>query len=252
MNFHRLTTAAYIKLHELMESHMTPLLVPFLSFEYEPESKDFIYTLQEQDFTRELVNSFNQFAYWLARIDLWERVLLDYDDDDKEELRFEFTKIPLDYCLHFPYQFKSRLAFCATQLCYIRGLALNLISHAEVHADEKINLASLESVSRHWDSASHLLSVLRQIDSLAYRNSTLNYRNKAQHRHGPRTDSGHVANITRSFPEGMRFAYTFGEIPPLMATVALPVLAAEATNLQAGFSAYRGLIAAHWSVPSEP
>ena len=65
MNFHDLTTAAYAKLHALFGANDTHLVIAFLGYEYPAGQTDFIYQWQEDDFTRELVNSFNQFAYWL-------------------------------------------------------------------------------------------------------------------------------------------------------------------------------------------
>lgn len=251
MSFRELTTGAYAKLHDLLPCDRAFELVPLLGFDYPSNANDFIYVQQEVDFTRELVNGFNQFAYWLARVALWEKVFTGYSEDDAEELRFEFTKLQLDYCLHFPYQFKSKVAFCATQLCYTRGIAQKLIARAEVVPDEKINLGILASVATRWDTGNVLVSSLREIDSAEYREKTLNYRNKAQHRHGPRLDFGHVANIVRDFPEGMLVSYSFGESPPIMAADVLPVLAIEGRRLRAAFFAYRDLIGAQWHVASE-
>lgn len=246
MDFRELTTGAYAKLHDMLPSDEAFALVPLLSFDYPSKSNDFIYSQQEADFTRELVNSFNQFAYWLGRIALWEKLLLSYDENDAEELRFEFTKLQLDYCLHFPYQFKSKLAFCATQLCYTRGVAQRLLSRADVMPDEKINVRTLSLAAMPWGAGPALVAALQEVDSSEYREKTLNYRNKAQHRHGPRLDFGHIANIVRDFPEGSLVSYSFGELPPIMTANALPVLGHEGTRLRSAFEAYRALVDEHW------
>ena len=186
MNFHELTVGAYSKLRDRVSMNPEPPLVEFLGFEYKSESNDFIYSHQEQDFTRELVNSFNQFAYRLDRIKVWERVLSDYNTDDQAVLRYECTKLPFDYCLHFPYEFKSRLIFCATQLCYTRGVSAKVLTKADVASEDKINFSSLQKLAAFWIGVAPLLKALCEVDAEPYRKDTLNYRNKAQHRHGPR------------------------------------------------------------------
>lgn len=248
MNSREIAIDAYSKLHDLISCSHAFDLVPFLGFRYEDKSNDFIYSQQEIDFTRELVNCFNQFAYWLARVAIWEKVLTEYSEDDADALRYEFTKLQLDHCLHFPYQFKSKIVFCATQLCYTRGIAQKLISREEIVQDDKIDLRALSKVATRWPSGEALVSSLQKVDSKEYREQTRYYRNKSQHRHSPRLDFGHITDIVREFPEGALVSYSFGESPPIMTTDVLPALAVEAEKLRAAFFAYRSLIEAHWHI----
>jgi hypothetical protein len=251
MNFHDLTTEAYAKLHTLFGANDTHLALPFLGYEYPTSQTDFIYQWQEDDFTRELVNAFNQYAYWLTRLVLWERVLKDYSDENAEALRYEFTKLPLDHCLHFPYRFRSKLTFCATQLCYTKAIAAKTLSKALVKSDERINLETLVAVVQDWKSGPLLVEALKAIDGESFRQATFNYRNKAQHRHAQRLDYGHVANIVRSFPESSLVSYSFGQLPPILAGDVLPVLVAEGERLKAGFNAFRALVNEHASAKSD-
>ncbi len=115
---------AYSKLQNLISSNNSPVLIPLLGFDYprsDTELLNIMYGQQERDFTRELVNSFNNFAFWVERIRLWEKILLDYSENEIFHLRHEFTKLPIDFCVSFPYLFKSRLTFCATKLCCIKA-----------------------------------------------------------------------------------------------------------------------------------
>ncbi len=251
MSYRELALTAYARLHELIESRQEPPLVPFLGYEYPVGTSDFIYDWQERDFTRELVNTLNEYAHWLNRVDLWEYVLRDYPEDEALELRFEFTTLPLDYCLHAPYRFKSRVTFCATQLCYTKGIAARLITKKSVRPDEKIDLRSLVAVADHWCAGPKLVEALKQVDGEQYRQSTFNYRNKAQHRHPQRLDYGHTADVVRSFPPSSSVSYSFGESPPLATNDVLPVLVAEAERMRTAFSAYRALVEEHSDVKSE-
>jgi len=251
MNFRDLTVGAYSKLHELIASRVESPLVPFLGYKYLKGQPDFIYDWQERDFTRELVNAFNQYALWVERVGLWEEVLRGYPEDEVLELRLEFTTLPLDYCLSAPYKFKSRVTFCATQLCYTKGVAEKLVSKECVRTDEKIDMSALVSVANHWSSGSKLITALRDVDAQQYRESTANYRHRTQHRHPQRLDYGYTANVERSFPPGYAVSYSFGESPPLATSDVLPVLAAEADRMRTAFFAYRALVEEHVGIKSE-
>jgi|CXWL01.1.fsa_nt_gi hypothetical protein len=251
MNFRELTVDAYSRLHDLIASRVEPPLVPFLGYKYPEGKPDFIYDLQERDFTRELVNAFNQYAYWVERVGLWEDILCGYSEDEALELRFEFTTLLLDYCLSFPQKFKSRIIFCATQLCYTKGIAEKLISKECVRSHEKIDMSALVAIANHWSSCVKLVAVLRDVDAKQYRESTANYRNKAQHQHPQRLDYGHTANVVRSFPPGYSVSYAFGESPPLATSDVLPSLIEEAAKMQIAFFVYRDLVGEHTGIKRE-
>jgi hypothetical protein len=251
MKFSEVMIAAYSKLQESIATESAPYPIQLLRFEYPKGEPDFVYDWQEPDFTRELVNLFNQYAYWLTRAQLWERILLNYSEDEILEIRYEFTDLPLDWCLHFPYKFRSRIIFCATQLCYVKAIAGKLISKDSVMPDDKINLRVLSAVTKHWTSGAALVEALKKVDGEAFRDATDEYRNKAQHRHARRLNFGHTSNIVRSFPEGSVVRYELGNSPPIHANEVLPVLIIEADNLRAAFNAYRELVGDHVVIKSE-
>lgn len=250
MNFRELTTGAYLKLHESIATEGHSPLTPYLGYEYEKGEPDFAYDWQENDFTRELVNSYNQFSYWLTRIQLWESIFAEYNEDDVEELRYEFTKIPLDFCLQFPYQFRSRLIFCSTQLCYVKAIAAKRIDKSKVKNDSEINLSTLIEVACNWTCGAALVSAIKAIDSPQFRADTKDYRNKTQHRLAQRLDFGHTAFVERTCLRGAHIGYHFGQNPPIMASEVIPILAAEAEHLIAAFNAYRALVNEQTYVPT--
>ena len=248
MNFRDLAMGAYIKLHDAIASKQNKLLISLLGFEHPAGDTDFIYDWQERDFTRELVNAFNQYAYWVDRIATWEQVLKEYSEDEAQALRYEFTTIPFDYCLHFPYKFRSRLIFYATQLCYTKGIAENLITQEEVKADDDINFASFRAIAHHWPAGLKFKEDIKLINGEAFRQHTSSYRNKSQHQHAQRLDFGYTAHVSRDFPDGSLASYSFGEMPPIAASTVLPILVAEAEKMRTGFHSYRALVEAHIGV----
>src|ERR1039458_1319666 len=150
--------SAYEKLWALVAEKRIALPGRFLPYNHPSESKDAIYSLQEGEFTRELLNSINQFSTRLNQLVLWEEVLSNYGEDQALELRLEFTSLILYYCLHQPYEFRSRLIFAATGLCYTNGIDRKLLTKSDVRNDDDINFESLNKVVKHWQSGNALRS----------------------------------------------------------------------------------------------
>ena len=232
-----------------------------------------MYARQERDFTRELVNSFNTFASGVERIRLWEKILLGYSENDIFYLRHEFTKLPMDFCVSFPYLFKSRLAFCATKLCCIKNPELCYVKKTdEIVKDDKININFFKKISKHWSSGSTLVAYLEKANSHDYIGATSDYRSKAQHRHPQHFDVGQTLNIGVSmaklsssdldpfYNESMQLhisatvdygietdidkwvSYSPKTSEPLSTTTILPLLVEESKHLRDAFMAYRSLV----------
>ena len=234
--------SAYEKLWALVAEERIPLPGRFLPYDHPSESKSLIYSLQEGEFTRELLNSINQFSARLNQVVLWEEVLSTYDEDQTFELRFEFTSLLLYYCLHQPYEFRSRLIFAATQLCYTHGIDRNILNRGDVAKDDDIDYSSLNKVAVHWVAGAALLASIRELNSKEFRENTNNYRNRAQHRVPPGVDYGHTNVIERTFPPDGRVAYSFGEAAPLATDQLVPLLVRELDLMILAFEAYRRLV----------
>jgi hypothetical protein len=96
MDIPNLLQSAYQKLWALITENRIALPRRFLPYDFPSQSGDPIYALQENEFTRELVNSINQFSFRLDRLTLWEEVISGYCEEQALELRLEFTE-PLVY-----------------------------------------------------------------------------------------------------------------------------------------------------------
>jgi hypothetical protein len=245
MDTSTLFKSAYEKLWSVIAEGSISLPGRFLPYDHPSESEDMIYSLQEVEFTRELLNSINQFSARLNQIVLWEEVLSNYDEDQARELRFEFTSLLLYYCLHQPYEFRSRLIFAATQLCYTHGIDRNLLNKNDVSKDDDINYASLNKVAIHWRAGTVLLEAIRGLNGGKFREGTNNYRNRAQHRVAPGIDHGHTNVIERTFSPGVRVEYIFGEAAPLATGSLVPLLVVELNLMIGAFEAYRRLVDEH-------
>lgn len=245
MDTPELFQSAYSAYWALVAEQRVALPGQFLPYDYSSQCGDLIYSLQEQEFTRELLNAINQLSSRLNQLLLWEEVIPKYEDEWQLELRMEFTALPIYYCLHQPYEFRSRLIFAATQLCYTRGIDCKLLTKADVCDQDHINYASLDRVAKHWAAGSVLMDAIRNLNGREFREQTRNYRNRSQHAVPPGVDYGHTNVIERTFPPAARVAYSFGEAAPLATVELIPQLKNELQLMINAFAAYRKLIDDH-------
>lgn len=250
MNPPELFQSAYAAYWALIAENRIVLPGQFLPYDHPSQSGDLIYSLQEQEFTRELLNAINQLSSRLNQLVLWEEVISKYEDDHQFELRHEFTALPIYYCLHQPYEFRSRLIFAATQLCYTRGIDCKVLNKTDIQDEDHINYASLDKVAKHWSAGNSLLSTIGNLNDKEFRKRTYNYRNRAQHAIPPGVDFGHTNVIERTFPPDARVAYSFGEAAPLATAELIPLLENESRYMVAAFLAYRRLIDDHTKTPA--
>lgn len=100
---------AYCRYWDVVEERRIPLPCEMLPYTYKQDDLVFTYGTMEQEFTRELLNTINGFASEVNGLVLWAEVLREFEGDRSRELRHEFTRLPLYYCLHKPTEFRDRL-----------------------------------------------------------------------------------------------------------------------------------------------
>ena len=252
MEFTPLMLDAYSRLHSSFDTELDQEVAQYLRHEdtdsvQSVHPHDFMYKIQESDFTREIINDYNKYAYRLNRLSLWEKVIENYFSGNENEIQYEFTDILFDYCLGAPYEFKSRVIFCASHLCYANGLLIKKITRDDIVADDQININSLKKLAALWERGPALVEALEAIDSKQHRDATGNYRNRSQHQFPPRLITGHIANIQRTFGE-RGFSVSFGQVPPLQTQDLLPFLTAQAELMQKGYWAYWNLVQEHYGL----
>lgn len=230
------------KFHDLRVGGNLPQLGEMLGFEYPDGGVNIVYGWQEPDFTQELVNSHNHFVVWLNRLAAWDRIISDHDAEAASSLLFEFVELPLDYCLHYPYRYKQRLIYCATQLCYVAGFSTGRLRRDVVREDHKITIDALREVAPIWLAGEPLVAAIARLDDDEFRRATREYRRKAQHRFPPRIGVGDLAYVERTFPTEEGVSHTLGIEHPIQIGDVLPVLVNEAGRSAAAFRAYRALV----------
>jgi len=238
-----------------------------LTYEYELEkSLSHFYDSMENEYTRELLNAINQFASEINSIVIWESVISKYNEDEQFELRYEFLKLPLFYCINQPRAIKDRFIFCTAHLC---NQANNLFKDQkdDLPEDYKIRVKHFENKVSVWDSATALINALDNLASQSYINDTKNYRNMSHHSIPANFDHGHTNFITRtpnhvdtqkyiSIEDGKEVvtektfrgtSYGFGGLEPLLTKDLIPIFIRECENAQTAFKAYWDLVLEHQS-----
>lgn len=234
---------AYRRYWDVVVADTVAATLAHISYEpYVMAATSFEYGLQEEQFTRELLNTFNQFATTVHRLAIWEVVLNLYPDDEQIDLRFEFTRALLYYALHQPAEFRARLIYCSVKLCYQIGLETKLLLAADLKEDHEIALNELKKVGKHWVAGRALVRAIEAIDAAAYRNATGNFRNRQQHRIGRGLDVGLTSVVTRGAAESGGISYSFGVEQPLATADVLPILVQQAARMGEGFAAYWELV----------
>ncbi len=190
---------AYSKFFETAQAYKIEdlcLLIPYDKYKL-THSIGYIYDLIENEFTRELLNAINQFSHLTNRIIIWDKVIDGYPEELQFELRMEFLKLPIYYCLNQPFAIKERIMFCATHLCNLASIAKIKDAKDDLPKDYKIGKKHFDEKAKDWPSSKLLAESLQKIASNDYNNKTRNFRNMTHHRIPANIEYGHTNMVTR-------------------------------------------------------
>ncbi|MCG2721026.1 MAG: hypothetical protein L6290_03275 [Thermodesulfovibrionales bacterium] len=238
-------------------------LVPY---EYERnKSLGLIYDEMEPYFTREIINSINAFAEHIGTISIWDMVISKYDADDQFELRYEFLKLPMYFCLNQPRAIKERIIFCATHLCHQANLEAVKIYKDDLPDDRSLGEKELQKRISNWSAGNELMSTLSNMSSSKFRKAAKNYRNMTHHRIPPDIEYGLTSLVNRkgyqedtieyiAMEDGnpvkkkmtsKEVTYACGGVEPIKASKILPDLKTECENGKKAFYAYWKMVNEH-------
>lgn len=256
---------AYAESWEIAQQggHEFCALIPY---EYERnKSLGLIYDEMEQYFTREIINSINAFAEHIGTISIWDMVISKYDADDQFELRYEFLKLPMYFCLNQPRAIKERIIFCATHLCHQANREADKNYKDDLPDDRKLGVKELQKRISNWSAGNELMSALSNMSSTQFKKAAKNYRDMAHHRIPPNLEYGLTNLVTRkgyhedtieyiAIEDGnpvkkrrmsKGITYGFGGVEPLKASEILPALKTECENGKKSFYAYWKMVSEH-------
>lgn len=106
---------------------------------------------------RGLLNTINGLANQINSLKIWSHVLSSKPEEEQIPLRYEFTRLPLYYCLHKPREFRERLIFCLCHLCHQANTHTQPGYRDHLEPDHRISIKTLRRVATPWESISNAL-----------------------------------------------------------------------------------------------
>lgn len=246
MNTEALLKDAYQRFWAHTSSRTAPVpCVPLNYNAYGLDNAPMQYKWAEDSFTRELLNGVNEFGSELNRLALWEATLSEFDEQQQLEIRYEFTRASLYFCLHQPAELKARLAFSAVQLCYVAGLSASPRKTNKLKSERSIDLSVLKSIQSDWASLPRLVAAIERIAGVEFCKATGDYRNRRQHRLAPGLDFGHIGVVSPDLTKDGAIIFEMGEVRPVQTAVALPLLVEQHSFVVDAVPAYWDLVLEH-------
>jgi len=230
--------AAYSEYWDAVESGSVEAPCKMLPYDYVVEGRAFVWESFVNEFTRELLNTINGFADQINNLTIWTGVLSKRNEEDQLILRYEFTALPLYYCLHKPREFRERFVFCLSHLCHQANCICRSGYQDRLEPDHRICIETLRRVAAPWNAAPPAIEAVSAISAAEFDRRTRQFRNRTQHRIPPSLEYGHTNFVTRSQDDEGRVGYTFGFLEPITTESALPLLIEEWQLMRIAFDRY--------------
>ncbi|HUT83047.1 MAG TPA: hypothetical protein VMX95_00230 [Thermodesulfobacteriota bacterium] len=237
---------AYIKYREELEKVSIPN--PYLDYDKyvitnDGKGKQWApFYFMAKDFTRELLNSINQFNTYLGRLIAWNQVMKPYSEHEKLYLLLEFVEPIAKSCLNYPYQIRNRFIFASTHLLHQSNSIKRADWKDDLSKDESIKFNILEKVGAGWSTINQFVGALAVLNDEAFKRISEDYRNKEHHALPPGIEMGITTTISRH-PLGDRSVrYGLGGQQPLSLDTIIPGLQDQHNKAVEVFYGYWELI----------
>jgi hypothetical protein len=134
----------------------------------------------------ELANVINQFLTDIEKLCAWEKVILEYQEEERLYILHEFVRPLCTLCLNLPYALRSRFIFSVTHLSHQANMAvLGDKWQDNLPPDDKIDTEQMDQFASQWKSYKKLKLTMERLSDKKYQSEVDHYRNKYQHRFLP-------------------------------------------------------------------
>ena len=154
----------------------------------------------------ETINQLNAWCEWLMHLSVWTDVLDHFDEQKAWNIQHSYVDPLAQICLMQPSSARDRFGHIATNaihqanLCTIEGYPDQLKQDGQKHPLSRKQLeGQISEIGKHWSGTTAFLDALVTVDSKAYRDATMNYRNLASHAIAPRFRFGITNTVVRSW-----------------------------------------------------
>ena len=226
--------------------------------------------VKQYEYTLTIINLYNDFVDGLYKLYLLDKIIAEYPLDRQDDLRHEFTRMILSFCLYKPNEFRNRVIFCGYQLGFYVKLfqGRNNINHLK--EDNDINFKDFKRECEQFSAYLRLVQSLGLLGTYneEFKSKTDDYRNKSEHRLPPslemgNTDlvktkkglsddtkmflffnsdsiSGKELNLDKSFKNA--FTVEFSPNPPLKTENIIPILLEQGNSMKDAINKYWDLL----------
>ena len=175
----------------------------------------FIYSELLSEHTRQIANDINCFRRNLIKLNVWDKIISEYAENEKFNLIVEFIE-PLIILLHdLPYSTNNRFIFSLSHLCHQANRYTTNEWKDDLVKDSEIRYKTMKKYCSNWEYFEIFLSTLKTLSGKDYSIETNEYRNRLHHRIPIHSEIGLSNLITRNIDDKDKVSYSFGNINPI-------------------------------------
>lgn len=213
----------YIKAYSLFRSALrqVPLSGELITYDWPILPKKIrgqwiVYFEMLDDHSRELANIMNQFLTDIDKLTAWDKVLLEYGEEDRFYIVHEFVGPLCTSCLNLPYVIRSRFIFSVTHLSHHANLTLFCKEWKDdLPPDEEIYSSTMDKVATNWPTYKQLKLSMERLADKKHQAEVNHYRHKYHHRYPSHIEFGFSEMVKRSINQAGRVSYAIGYTHPL-------------------------------------
>lgn len=175
-----------------------------------------VYYEMVEDYAREIANVINQFLSGIEKLCAWDKVMLNYKEEEIFYIIHEFIEPLCNMCLNLPYVIRSRFIFSVTHLSYqANRTLLGRDWKDDLPSDDQIYFSIMDKYAANWHSYKRLKQALERLSDKEYQNAVSDYRNQYHHRFPSHIGFGLSKIMTRKVINTGTVAYAWGYSKPL-------------------------------------
>jgi hypothetical protein len=202
-----------------------------------------IYFEMVEEYSRELANIINLLLTNIERLCAWEKVIFEYDEEERFYIVYEFVEPLCTICLNLPYAIRSRFIFSAAHLSHQANMAiLGNKWKDNLQSDAEIEFSTMDTFAAHWKSYKKLKLSLERLSDKKYRDEVNHYRSKYHHRYPPHIEFGLSETVKRVVRNNGAVSYGIGYSKPLQIKDISLVLKRQHGEAAKCYRCYQGLV----------
>ena len=193
--------------------------------------------------SRELANGINSFGRHINSLQVWEKVLNEFNDKEKHFIVIEFVAPLATLCLTLPYTLRSWFIYSVAHLCHQANRLKQKPWIDNLPLDKEIYFNEADKRGRYWGKEyNKLKKAIEKISNKQYEKATYDFRNKYNHRYSLRIEIGQTEFLKRNVNDKGKVYYTIVYTKPLTLNYIIPILKEQHSFCISAFKKYQLLV----------